>query len=124
MLRVPILRISRPFYPLCSPSLYTTFWTLSAYDLHVPKSAYNREIESVNQKKQQLDQEAGRDMRETRKRKEVERCNQMIQKFKGEEKAQAEHVARVLAKLDHDKGTWFKACKSNHVSLWELGLIV
>ncbi|XP_067949225.1 THO complex subunit 2-like isoform X2 [Watersipora subatra] len=92
-----------------SSTLYTTFWTLSAYDLYVPKAAYEREVNLVKQKVLQLEQEGGRDMRETKKRKEMERYNQMIIKFKNEEKTQADHVSRVIAKLDHDKDLWFKA---------------
>lgn len=38
------------------------FWTLSAYDLHIPRQAYDREVNQVKQKMQQLDQDAGRDM--------------------------------------------------------------
>lgn len=33
----------------------------------------------------------------------------MITKFKTEEKGQADHVARVFSKLEHDKDQWFKA---------------
>ena len=38
------------------------FWTLSAYDLHIPRQAYDREVTQVKQKMQQLEQDAGRDM--------------------------------------------------------------
>ena len=45
-----------------SPSLFTMFWALSAYDLHIPRQAYDREVTQVKQKMQQLEQDAGRDM--------------------------------------------------------------
>ncbi|KAF6022557.1 THOC2 [Bugula neritina] len=97
-----ILPVSEQIKPLfdakmweeLSPTLYITFWTLSAYDLYVPKSSYEREINLVKQKIQQFEQETSRDL--------------MIAKFKAEEKAQSEHVNRVMAKLDHDKDQWFK----------------
>jgi len=33
----------------------------------------------------------------------------MITRFRDEEKRQAEHCARVLAKMEHDKKDWFKS---------------
>ena len=42
----------------------------------------------------------------------MERYNQMIVKFKNEEKAQTDHVSRVIAKLDHEKDQWFCARES------------
>lgn len=44
-----------------------------------------------------------------KKKKEIERCNQMINRFKEEEKKQTDHVARVMARLEHDKDQWFKS---------------
>src|SRR5690348_8919981 len=47
-----------------TPQLYVTFWTLSMYDLHVPTSSYQREIEKIKKNIQQLDE--SREVRDRR----------------------------------------------------------
>lgn len=45
-----------------SPVLYTTFWTLQAYDLYIPKDAYEREVLQVKAKISQIELESGREV--------------------------------------------------------------
>lgn len=42
-------------FVFCSIKLYTTFWSLSLYDLHVPISRYDEEIGKLEQSIKALD---------------------------------------------------------------------
>ena len=43
----------------------------------------------------------------SKKKKEKERCNSLIDKLRDEEKKQQDHVQLVMARLKHEKDTWF-----------------
>ncbi|XP_037543995.1 THO complex subunit 2 isoform X2 [Nematolebias whitei] len=89
------------------PQFYTTFWSLTMYDLVVPQAAYDRE---VNKLKAQI--KAIEDNPETplnKKKKEKERCTALQEKLQEEEKKQTEHVQRVLHRLKLEKDNWLLA---------------
>ena len=48
---------------------------------------------------------------QSKRKKEKERCNQLIDKLKDEEKKQGEHVQRVMARLKNQKDHWFVSSK-------------
>lgn len=81
-----------------SPLFYVTFWSYTLYDLYVPTEAYAREVARVKQ----LYIAAGdnKDLNSSKRKKEQERCNALIDKLQEEEKRQREHVERVMAKLN------------------------
>ncbi|XP_023214735.1 THO complex subunit 2-like [Centruroides sculpturatus] len=90
-----------------SAQFYVTFWSLSMYDLHVPSTSYEREI---NKLKIQIAQvEDNKDMVQSKKKKEKERCHALIEKLVDEEKRQQEHCNRVLARLKSEKDAWFQS---------------
>ena len=42
-----------------------------------------------------------------KKKKEIDRCNNLIDRLEDEMKKQADHVARVKARLEEEKELWF-----------------
>ncbi|GIY31130.1 THO complex subunit 2 [Caerostris extrusa] len=72
------------------------------YDLSVPTSGYERE---VNKLKSLLQNEENKDA--GKKKKERERCDALINKLVEEEKLQQEHCTRVMARLNSQKDSWF-----------------
>lgn len=44
---------------------------------------------------------------QSKKKKEKERCNQLIEKLKDEERKQTDHLQRIMARLKHQKEAWF-----------------
>ncbi|XP_048243407.1 THO complex subunit 2-like [Haliotis rufescens] len=88
-----------------SPQFYLTFWSLSMYDLAAPTPAYEKQIQQLNSQINAIDD--NRDMPQSKKKKEKERCNNLMEKLKEEEKKQNEHVNRVMARLQHERDHWF-----------------
>ncbi|KAI8734363.1 THO complex subunit 2 [Biomphalaria glabrata] len=85
-----------------TPQFYITFWSLSMYDLYVPKGAYEkqifcRKIKSVQWKLTKT----------CKKRKEQERCKILTDRLKDEARRQVEHVQRVMERLEEEKHSWF-----------------
>jgi len=87
------------FSTFTSPKLFTTFWTLTAYDIYVPTKAYEREIDKLHKLAQQLD--------ETRESGEAKRKREREQKLLDEQRRQAEHVNRVRLRLMAEADQWF-----------------
>ncbi|XP_077984941.1 THO complex subunit 2-like isoform X2 [Glandiceps talaboti] len=90
-----------------SPQFYVTFWSLAMYDLHVPFGSYEKEINKI--KGQLTTLEDNRDVAPSKRRKEKEKYNLLIDKLKDEEKKQQEHCQRVIARLKHEKENWFQS---------------
>ncbi|XP_070553830.1 THO complex subunit 2-like isoform X2 [Ptychodera flava] len=90
-----------------SPQFYVTFWALSMYDLYVPSNSYEKEITKI--KGQLATLEDNRDVAPSKKRKEKEKYNLLIDKLKDEEKKQQEHCQRVIARFKHEKDNWFQS---------------
>ncbi|KAK3741029.1 hypothetical protein RRG08_005719 [Elysia crispata] len=88
-----------------TPQFYITFWSLSMYDLHVPTAAYEKQVQIQQNQIDAL--EDNRDMPASKKKKEQDRCRNLIEKLKEEEKKQVEHVERVMARLEKEKELWF-----------------
>ena len=63
-----------------SPQFLASFWSLTLYDLFVPENVYSKEI---TKKKLEISKiEDNRELNNTRKKKEKERINTMIEKVK------------------------------------------
>ncbi|KAG9478503.1 THO complex subunit 2 isoform X2 [Eleutherodactylus coqui] len=90
-----------------SPQFYATFWSLTMYDLAVPTSSYNREINKLRIQMKAIDDNP--EMALNKKKKEKERCTALQDKLVEEEKKQSEHVARVLQRMKLEKDNWLLA---------------
>ncbi|XP_052792425.1 THO complex subunit 2-like isoform X2 [Mya arenaria] len=106
----PVIENVRPLQPSkiweeLSPTFYATFWALSMYDIHVPSSAYEKQISLLQGQANSADD--NKDLGPSKRKKERERCNAMIDKLKDEEKRQTEHVQRITARLKAQRDQWF-----------------
>ncbi|XP_053129747.1 THO complex subunit 2 isoform X2 [Hemicordylus capensis] len=90
-----------------SPQFYATFWSLTMYDLAVPNSSYEREVNKLKVQMKAIDD--NQEMPPNKKKKEKERCTALQDKLLEEEKKQSEHVQRVLQRLKLEKDNWLLA---------------
>ncbi|XP_074649653.1 THO complex subunit 2-like isoform X2 [Tubulanus polymorphus] len=88
-----------------SPQFYVTFWTLMMYDIEVPTSAYSRQQKQYDIQISAI--EYNHDLVQSKKKKEKDRCTQLIERLREEKKKQEEHVVRVIARLDQERESWF-----------------
>ncbi|KAI5104965.1 THO complex subunit 2 isoform X1 [Silurus meridionalis] len=86
------------------PQFYATFWSLTMYDLSVPHSAYDREVNKLKMQIKAIEENS--EMPLNKKKKEKERCTALQDKLVEEEKKQVEHVQRVLQRLKLEKDNW------------------
>uniref|UniRef100_A0A8D3DXW3 THO complex subunit 2 n=1 Tax=Scophthalmus maximus TaxID=52904 RepID=A0A8D3DXW3_SCOMX len=89
------------------PQFYATFWSLTMYDLAVPHSAYEREVNKLKVQIKAI--EENEEIPMNKKKKEKERCTALQEKLQEEEKKQLEHVQRVLHRLKLEKDNWLLA---------------
>jgi THO complex subunit 2 len=94
-----------------SHRMYSTFWSLGLSDLYVPVSRYQEEV--AKQKQIIHDTESNPDMSSSKKKKEIERCNLLIQRLREECAAQEEKHKLVSARLHHEKDSWFGSLYKN-----------
>ncbi|XP_045151815.1 THO complex subunit 2 isoform X3 [Echinops telfairi] len=90
-----------------SPQFYATFWSLTMYDLAVPQTSYEREVNKLKIQMKAIDD--NQEMPPNKKKKEKERCTALQDKLLEEEKKQMEHVQRVLQRLKLEKDNWLLA---------------
>ncbi|XP_015682264.1 THO complex subunit 2 [Protobothrops mucrosquamatus] len=90
-----------------SPQFYATFWSLTMYDLAVPRGSYEREVNKLKVQMKAI--EDNPDMPLNKKKKEKERCTALQDKLLEEEKKQLDHVERVLQRLKLEKDNWLLA---------------
>jgi THO complex subunit 2 len=106
----PVIDAIRPLHASkvwddISPQFLTTFWSLTMYDLFVPDNVYEKEIAKLKAAPAKLDD--NKDMNASRKKKEKERINSLMEKLVDEQRRQTEHVERVMARLRAEKDSWF-----------------
>ena len=106
----PVIDLARTLHPAkiwedMSALFYTTFWTLSMNDLYVPGHAYEKQRVALKHKLSSLDDNV--ELTSTKKKKEKEKLNIMLDKLAEEEAKQRDHVAQVKARLDKEKEHWF-----------------
>ena len=105
----PILESTRVLYPEkvwndISLKLYVTFWSLSLYDLQVPKERYESEI--AKQKNAIAALSSEQNLSISRRKKEKERCQNIIEKLEKELKEQEENHKRVVLRMQKEKDFW------------------
>ncbi|XP_074593972.1 THO complex subunit 2-like protein [Brevipalpus obovatus] len=106
----PLVDTIIPAYPSkfwedLSPRFFVTFWTLETYDLEVPKSSYEREIDRLRGQITSL--EDNKELAISKKKKEIERCKLLYDRLLEEQSVQAEHVRRVKQRLEKERNQWF-----------------
>ncbi|XP_048593930.1 THO complex subunit 2 [Brassica napus] len=94
-----------------SPDLYATFWGLTLYDLHVPRSRYESEISKQHTALKTLEEVADNSSSAiTKRKKEKERIQESLDRLTGELKKHEEHVASVRRRLSREKDKWLSSC--------------
>ncbi|WZZ10565.1 hypothetical protein YC2023_096486 [Brassica napus] len=94
-----------------SPDLYATFWGLTLYDLHVPRSRYESEISKQHAALKTLEEVADNSSSAiTKRKKEKERIQESLDRLTGELKKHEEHVASVRRRLSREKDKWLSSC--------------
>ena len=88
-----------------SPQFCTTFWSLTMYDLYVPEQLYEKEIKKLKEAPAKLIE--NKDLNSTRRKKEADRLQVLMERLQDEEKKHKEHVERVMARLRQEKDSWF-----------------
>lgn len=88
------------------------------YDLHVPTNSYQRQINQFKSTIQQV--EENKDLAPNKKKKEKERCQNMIDRLNDEQNKQIEHTKRVNARMQKEKEKWFQSEYLDRYSLYYL----
>nr|CAH8855365.1 unnamed protein product [Trichobilharzia regenti] len=102
----------RPLYPPrvwdeLGIVFYVTFWSLQSSDLVVPESAYQRQIQQLKEQIQQIDA-SGSTWNSAKKKREIERLENLIERLNTEQSEREEHVTRVRAWLMTERDNWFQ----------------
>jgi len=84
--------------------LFVIFWTLSMSDIEVPVNCYEREIQRL---RSTLSEFGKSNEDDPKRRKERERCNNLIQKLRQEQADQIEHTSFVKMYLESEKNNLF-----------------
>ncbi|XP_031492162.1 THO complex subunit 2 isoform X2 [Nymphaea colorata] len=94
-----------------SPDLYVTFWGLTLYDLYVPKHRYESEIAKQHASLKALEELADNSSSAiTKRKKEKERVQEILDRLTNEYRKHEEHVASVHRRLSHEKDIWLTSC--------------
>jgi THO complex subunit 2 len=106
----PVINLAREIQPAkvwedMSPLFYTTFWTLSMSDCFVPTSAYDKQRSILKQKFTSV--EDNFEMNTSKKRKEKEKIESLLDKLADEESKMKDHVSHVRARFEKEKDSWF-----------------
>lgn len=89
--------------------LFVIFWTLSMSDIEVPVNCYDREIQRLKANLSEISKLPDED---PKRRKEKDRCNNLIQKLKQEQADQIEHANYVKMYLESEKNNLFRESHS------------
>merc|ERR1719347_549001 len=106
----PVTAAVMPIYPAkvwedISPKFFTTFWSLTMYDLHVPEAMYEKEIAKLKEAPSKLVN--NKELNSARRKKEADRLQSLMERLQEEERRHREHVERVMARLRQEKDAWF-----------------
>ncbi|CAG9532705.1 unnamed protein product [Cercopithifilaria johnstoni] len=91
-----------------SSKIFTIFWVLSMYDISVPKTTYERELQRVRRSLALVAENT--EISKTKRAKEEEQLRNVEKKLTDELKKQSDHVERILNILRHDKELLFADC--------------
>ncbi|KAB8084899.1 hypothetical protein EE612_007557 [Oryza sativa] len=93
-----------------SPDLYATFWGLTLYDLHFPKNRYDAEIKKLHENLKQLeDNSDNSSIAISRRKKDKERIQDLLDKLNNESHKHQQHIASVLQRLGREKVKWLNS---------------
>ena len=94
-----------------SPDLYATFWGLSLYDLYVPRNRYTTEIGKQHDALKALEELSDNSSSAiTKRKKEKERIQELLDKLTSELQKHEQHVASVRRRLTYEKDKWLSSC--------------
>lgn len=94
-----------------SPDLYTTFWGLTLYDLHVPTNRYESEITKQHSNLKALEELTDNSSSAiTKRKKDKERTHELLDKLTLELQKHKDHVASVHKRLGYEKDKWLSSC--------------
>ncbi|XP_072998778.1 THO complex subunit 2 [Typha latifolia] len=94
-----------------SPDLYATFWGLTLYDLYVPKFRYESEIAKQHAAIKSLEELSDNSsIAITKRKKDKERIQELLDRLIAEFQKQEQHVASVRRRLSHEKDKWLSSC--------------
>jgi len=104
-------------WELLSPHLYYTFWSLSLYDIFVPKERYDSEVKRLRRQVEEIDRyqapfgvsHADPDQKAAalKRKKDKERCITNQDKLKLELQEQTAHHKLVMVRLKESNRGWF-----------------
>ncbi|KAH8869907.1 THO complex subunit 2 [Schistosoma japonicum] len=102
----------RPLYPPrvwdeLGIVFFVTFWSLQSSDLVVPESAYQRQIQQLKEQIHQIDTSASA-WNSAKKKREIERLENLIERLNSEQAEREEHVTRVRTWLMTERDSWFQ----------------
>ncbi|KAG0540719.1 hypothetical protein BDA96_03G433200 [Sorghum bicolor] len=93
-----------------SPDLYATFWGLTLYDLHFPKDRYDTEIKKLHDNLKQLeDNSDNSSIAISRRKKDKERIQDLLDKLNSESQKHQQHIASVVQRLAREKDKWLSS---------------
>ncbi|KAJ8556562.1 hypothetical protein K7X08_035780 [Anisodus acutangulus] len=94
-----------------SADLYATFWGLTLYDLHVPRSRYESEIAKQHAVLKALEELSDNSSSAiTKRKKDKERVQESLDRLTMELQRHEEHVTSVRGRLTREKDTWLSSC--------------
>ncbi|KAJ6816641.1 THO complex subunit 2 [Iris pallida] len=94
-----------------SSDLYVTFWGLTLYDLYVPKNQYESEISKQHAAIKALEELSDNSNTAiTKRKKDKERIQELIDRLISELKKHEEHVVSVSQRLSREKDEWLSSC--------------
>ena len=67
-----------------SPQFFTTFWSLTMYDLHVPEAMYEKEIAKLKEAPSKLVN--NKELNSARRKKEADRLQSLMERLQEEER--------------------------------------
>ncbi|KAI8914848.1 transcription factor/nuclear export subunit protein 2-domain-containing protein, partial [Powellomyces hirtus] len=98
-----------------SPMFYVTFWQLTLHDIFLPKERYSGEITHQKKIVRDLEREIAKLIQDfgvtedvRKKRKDVDRANQVIKSLEGEWRAHEDHHAKVMERMTAESTHWFE----------------
>ncbi|PKU66197.1 hypothetical protein MA16_Dca009571 [Dendrobium catenatum] len=94
-----------------SPDLYATFWGLTLYDLYVPRNRYEAEIAKQHAAIKALEELSDNSsMAITKRKKDKERIQELLDRLASELQKHEQHVASVHHRLRREKDKWLSSC--------------
>ncbi|KAK8960455.1 hypothetical protein KSP40_PGU008569 [Platanthera guangdongensis] len=111
-----LLETVRSMFPVkawnsLSPDLYATFWGLTLYDLYVPRNRYEAEITKQHAAIKALEELSDNsNMAITKRKKDKERIQELLDRLAGELQRHEQHVTSVRHRLRRKKDKWLSSC--------------